>query len=299
MRRFVVIGMTVAIAAGLSACSSSSKPASSGTTPNTTAPASTSGACGSAPKPAEAANFTPVAPGTLSVVTSLPGPGFMNTSNNDPTKVTSGYEYDIAKCLAADFGLPKLSIRNVGFDAIEAGTVTHYDIELSQMSITAKRAKVLSFSTPYFESQQGILMRKGDSVATLAEAKKLKWGVETATTAIDLLKSIGVDNPHSYQSLTDAYTALQAKQIDAVLIDTAINLGQAARSNGELHVPAQFNQPGGPDHYGAALPKGSQNLAAVDAVFKSLKDSGELTKLVNKDLTADPGTIPVIQVPSS
>jgi polar amino acid transport system substrate-binding protein len=106
-----------------------------------------------------------------------------------------------------------------------------------------------------------------------------------------------VNTPHSYTSLADAYTALQAKQVDAVLIDTAINLGQAARSNGALHVPAQFNQPGGPDHYGAALPKNSTNVAAVDAVFKSLKDSGELSKLVTKDLTADPGTIPVIQVP--
>jgi polar amino acid transport system substrate-binding protein len=295
MRRFAIIGLTVAIAAGLSACSSSSKSTSTATTPATTA-ATTTGACG--PVPAAAAGFKPVVADTLSVVTSLPGTGFMNTSNGSPTDITSGYEYDIAKCVESDAGLHKLHIRNVPFDAIVAGTVASYDLALSQISITPKRAKVLSFSTPYFESQQGILMRKGESVTTLAEAKKVKWGVESATTAIDLLKKIGVDNPHSYQNLADAYTALQAKQIDAVLIDTAINLGQAARSNGALHVPAQFNQPDGPDHYGAALPKGSANIAAVDAVFKSLKDSGVLSKLVIKDLTADPGTIPVIQVPA-
>jgi len=295
MRRLVVLGMAIAVAAGLSACSSSSKTASPATTPATTAPAAT-GACGAVP--AAASGFKPVVTDTLSVVTSLPAPGFMNTSNASPTDITSGYEYDIAKCLESDFGLHKLNIRNVSFDAIVAGTVTKYDLALSQISITAKRAKVLLFSTPYFESQQGILMRKGDSVSTLADAKKIKWGVESATTAIDLLKKIGVDNPHSYESLADAYTALQAKQIDAVLIDTAINLGQAARSGGALHVPAQFNQSGGPDHYGAALPKDSANLAAVDAVFKSLKDSGALSKLVIKDLTADPGTIPVIQVPA-
>ena len=88
----------------------------------------------------------------------------------------------------------------------------------------------------------------------------------------------------------DAYTALEAKQVDAVLIDTAINLGEAARSNGKFHVVAQFKQPGGPDQYGALVPKGSTNIGAINAVFKELTDSGQLKAFAKKDLTADPGT---------
>lgn len=301
MRRFVVIGTAIAIAAGLSACSSSSKPASSSTTPTTKpATAATLAAqCGSSVKPAAAANFKPVKADTLSVVTSLPGPGFWEGSDSDPTKLKSGYEYDIAKCMQSMFGLKNFSVRNVSFDAIVAGTVTNYDLALSQVSITAARAKVVDFSTSYFESQQGILMKAGKSISTLAEAKKLNWGVQTATTAVDLLKSIGVNDPHTYTDLTSAYTALEAGQVDAVLIDTAINLGEAARSKGKFHVVAQFNQPGGPDHYGAILPKGSTNLAAVNAVFSAMNTSGQLKALATTDLTADPGTIPVIQVPTS
>ena len=79
-----------------------------------------------------------------------------------------------------------------------------------------------------------------------------------------------------------------------MLIDTAINLGEAARSHGKFAVVAQFAQPGGPDHYGAVVPKGSVNLGAIDAVFKSMSDSGDLKALTTKNLTADPGTIPVI-----
>jgi len=296
VRKFAAIGIVGALAFGLAACSSSSKPASSNTSPTSTT-TSSAAACG--PVPPAAANFKPVVAGTLSVVTSLPGPGFWEGSDTDPTKLSSGYEYDIAKCMQSDFGLSKFSVRNVSFDAIVAGTVTKYDLALSQVSITAERAKVVSFSSPYFESQQGVLMKAGKSISTLAEAKKLNWGVQTATTAVALLKKIGVNNPHSYPSLADAYTALEAGQVDAVLIDTAINLGEAARSNGKFHVVAQFNQPGGPDRYGAILPKGSVNVAAVNAVFKSLNDSGILKKLVTKDLTADPGTIPVIHVPTT
>jgi polar amino acid transport system substrate-binding protein len=286
MRRFAVIGIAIAVSVGLSACGSSSKPAGSGT------PAS---ACGSTQKPAAAASFKPVKAGTLSVVTSLPGPGFWEGSDTDPTKLTSGYEYDIAKCMQEQFGLAKMDVRNVSFDAIVAGTVTNYDIALSQVSITDERAKVVAFSTPYFESQQGVLMKADKTMSTLDDAKQANWGVQTATTAVTLLKSIGVNNPHSYVSLTDAYTALEAGQVDAVLIDTAINLGEAARAKGKFHVVAQFDQPGGADHYGAILPKGSTNVAPVDAVFDAMNTAGELKALATRDLTADPGTIPVIQ----
>ena len=181
MRRCALIGLVVAVAAAFSACGSSSKSSGSAPTPTTVTAEST---CGNTPKPAAAANFKPVKTGTLSVVTSLPGPGFWEGSNSDPTQLRSGYEYDIAKCMQFEFGLTKMDVRNVSFDAIVAGTVTNYDIALSQVSITPERAKVVAFSTTYFESQQGVLMKSDKSISTLDEAKKLNWGVQTATTAV-------------------------------------------------------------------------------------------------------------------
>jgi polar amino acid transport system substrate-binding protein len=189
-------------------------------------------------------------------------------------------------------------IRNEGFDAIVAGQVTDYDVALSQISITCDRAKVVKFSMPYFKSNQGVLVNKGTQVATLADAKNVQWGVQTGTTAIDLLNKIKPTKaPRVYQQLPDGYTALEAHQVDAFLIDTAINLGEAARSDGKFVVVSQFEQPGGPDQYGAIIPKDSANVGAINAVFKQLTDSGALTTLATKDLTADPGNIPVITVP--
>jgi polar amino acid transport system substrate-binding protein len=285
----------------LAACGSSSKNSSSNTA-TTTAP---SGAC-NGPSDAynktvgQASDFKPVTPDTLTVVTSLPGPGFWEGSDTDPTKITSGFEYDIAKAMQSAFGVSKLVVRNENFDSITAGTITNYDLALSQISITCDRAKVATFSQPYFQSNQGVLENKGGpSITTIAEAKKVQWGVQTSTTAIDLLNSLKPDkDPKVFQQLPDAYAALQAKQIDAVLIDTAINLGEAARSNGKFQVVSQFQQPGGPDQYGAILPKNSANIGAINAVLKQLTDSGQLKDLAVKDLTADPGTIPTIVIPS-
>jgi polar amino acid transport system substrate-binding protein len=297
MRKFAVFFLAIAIAAGLPACGGSDKKETS------SSGSSSSSSCKTAADAysktvGKAADFEPVKADTLSVVTSLPGPGFWEGSDTDPTKLTSGYEYDIAKAMQKELGLSKLSVQNVGFDAIVAGTATKYDVALSQISITCDRAKVVTFSMPYFQSNQGILVKKGKTVDSIDDAKKLTWGVQSGTTAIELLKAIGAGTPRVYQQLTDAYTALEADQVDAILIDTAINLGEAARSKGKFEVVAQFNQPGGPDQYGALTPKDSKNIGPINAVIKKLTDSGDLKTLATKDLTADPGTLKTFDVPS-
>jgi polar amino acid transport system substrate-binding protein len=297
MRRFAVIGVVAAITIGAAACGDSDKSESSAST--TTAGPSAAGPCGDTKKPAAAATFRPVRAGTLSVITNLPGPGFWEGSETDATKLTAGFEYHVAQCLQQMFGLANFAVRDVPFREIETGTATDYDVALAQVSITPERANVVSFSVPYFESQPGILMPSSESITTLDEAKRASWGVQSGTTSVELLRRIGVDNPRSWANLADAYAALRAGEIDAVLTDGAINLGEAAGSDGELHVTAQFAQPGGPERYGIVLPKGSANVGAVNAVIKAMRDSGQLTELVTQDLAEDPGTIPVIEVPRS
>ncbi len=298
-RSTVLTGAALALAVALTACGSSSgssaKPENSGSK----APATkcTGPADAYLKTVGSVESFKPITADTLTVVTSLPGPGFFEGSDDDPTDITSGYEYDIARAMQKAFGLNNLVIRNESFDSITAGQATDYDLALSQISITCERAEVVDFSMPYFESNQGVLVRTGTEVSTLAEAKEVQWGVQTGTTAIDLLDTIKPSkSPRVYQQLPDGYTALEAEQVDAFLIDTAINLGQAARSGGKFEVVAQFEQPGGPDQYGAIIPKGSANVGAINAVFKQLTDSGEIKALATKDLTADPGNIPVITI---
>jgi polar amino acid transport system substrate-binding protein len=311
VRKFAILTTAVVMALGAAACGSSSK-SSSGSNPTTTVGGSTIATTSTTAAPIDcngtsayvkdigkASDFKPITADTLTVVTSLPGPGFWEGSDTDPTKITSGYEYDIAKQMEQAFGLHNLVVRNENFDSITAGTVTKYDLSLSQISITCDRAKVVKFSIPYFYSNQGVLVNSNFSqpLTSVADAQKLQWGVQTSTTAIDLLDKIKPDKqPKVFQQLPDAYAALQAGQVDAVLIDTAINLGEAARSNGKFKVVAQFSQPGGPDQYGAIIPKDSANTPAINAVLKSMQDSGQLSSLEKKDLTADPGTIPVITV---
>jgi polar amino acid transport system substrate-binding protein len=308
VRKSLVL-LAVLTLALLAACGSSSKNEGSSTTTTaasgtpttnkqeTPAPVDCNGTPASDTTIGNVSDFKPVKADTLSVVTSLPGPGFWEGSDTDPTKLKSGYEWDIAHELQQAFGLSKFEVRNVSFDAIVAGTVKDYDVSFSQISITCDRAKVAKFSIPYFYSNQSALVKSDFSkpLATVDDAKNLRWGVQTGTTAIDLLDRMGANKRQVYQQLPDAYTALQAGQVDGVMIDTAINLGEAARSSGKFKVAVQFDKPG-TDQYGALLPKDSTNAGAINAEIKNLQDSGKLQELAVKDLTADPGTIPFIHV---
>jgi polar amino acid transport system substrate-binding protein len=245
-------------------------------------------------------DFTPVTADTLTVATSLPAPGFWNGSDDDPTDVTGGFEYDLAKKLQDAFGLPNLRVRNVSFVDLVDGQVQDYDLALSQVPITCARTESVQFSLPYFASNQGALVKKdfAKPLTSVEDARQIRWGVQTSSDAVDVLGRVQpVAEPRSYEQLADGYAALQAGQIEAFLADTAINLGQAARSSGGLVVPVQLSQPGGPDQYGAILPHDSANAGAVNAVLEELRDSGALQQLAQSNLTADPGSLPVIDVP--
>ena len=257
---------------------------------------SSSGSSSSTTTKASSATIKTVSDGTLTVATSLPAPGFWN--GEDPSSISGGFEYEMAKAIATKAGLSGVKVENVSFDALVAGQSSGYDLALSQVTITDDRKKVVDFTTPYFSSDQGILVKKGVKVPDLAAAKKLKWGVQGSTTGQTFLdETVKPDTEASvFQDTPSMFTALQAGQVEAVLLDTAIVLGQAAESDGALEVVGQFRTG---ESYGGILPKGSKNLAEIDRIIKELAADGTLTRLTAKWLVpvfkGDPNAIPVIK----
>jgi polar amino acid transport system substrate-binding protein len=211
-----------AIGLFLAACGSSSNNSSAGTTAaaatTAAAPATTAAAAATTAAPAGTAapgtaaggaggvttKCDPVKAGQLTVVTSLPGPNFWGTvkAETDPDTIKSGIEFDMANDIAKACGLT-MKFRNENFDAIVAGQIAadSYDIALSQVTITPERAKVVDFSVPYFNADQGLLVHKGTTVSTWDDVKKLKIGVQQATTAeADFLNNPAWKLDHDPQS---------------------------------------------------------------------------------------------------
>ena len=299
MRKYAAL--TVAGATLLVACGSSTKTVT--TTAGAAATTTAAGAAATTAAAASAVDCKPVIPGVLSVITSLPGPTWWGSTKAevDPDSIKSGVEYDLANDLAAKCGL-KMKFKNVGFDALVAGQVAKdtYDIALSQVTITTDRAKVVDFSVGYYKSDQGILVKTGTKIATWADFKKLKIGVQASTTAeydftSGTVPGMTIAGVKSYPDLSSAYAALNAGQVDAIVIDTAINLGEAKQSGGKLTVAAQFKTG---EEYGAIFGKGNGKKAIFDPLLQALIDDGTVNTLLGKYL-GDPTTVPFIDVPAS
>ncbi len=304
MRRFAILVAAGALLFG--ACSSGSS--SSSSTGNTSASSTTlgPGEC-NIPQDAwtktvgNADAFKPSTPGTLVVATSLPAPGYWNSNAIDPESVTSGFEYDLAKQLQTKFGLQKLVVKNISISDVLQGELGDADVAISQIAASCRLVAASTMSMPYLASSQGVLVTKkfDQPMTTAADVKALKWGVEKDTAGVDVLLRFSVQ-PQQFDSLDDAYAALKAGKIGAVLTDTGVALGEASTSHGSLRVIAQIGQISGPDFYTAVLPKSATaNAAAVNAVLQEMRQSGELSALTKTNLTVDPATLPLIPLPQS
>ena len=234
--------------------------------------------------------------GELRVATSLPAPGFWN--GDRPDDITGGYEAGIAEELATRLGYDGYSLRNVSFDALVAGKAKGFDVAFSQVTITKERARVVAFTRPYFSSDQGVLVAAGTTVDE-TNAKTIQWGVQTATTAQSFLEDElqPEQEPRSYQETTQAFAALQAGQVDAVMLDTAIVLAQANESNGEFEVVGQFRTG---ESYGGIMPKGKNLKKQINRAIKAMDADGTLSTLADEFLAAefgqDPQKVPFLEV---
>ncbi|HWT98656.1 MAG TPA: ABC transporter substrate-binding protein [Terriglobales bacterium] len=231
--------------------------------------------------------FTPAVAGQLTVEVNLPAPGWWNGDTVE--QIQDGYEYCLAANIAHRAGLDKLKVVNVAWDALVAGQTKDFDLALSEISITDERKKVVDFSIPYFNSDIGVLVKKGAAVDT-DSIKKLRVGVQQATTGADFVSNkLKPAEVKVFPDTTGMFTALMAGQVDAAMTDTAIVLGQAAQSSGALDVVGQYSTG---ETYGALYPKGSANGATIDKILDALIKDGTTAQLSAKYLAAAWGTDP-------
>jgi polar amino acid transport system substrate-binding protein len=119
----------------------------------------------------------PTNPGVLTLQTNLPSPGWW--SGDSPETIDGGYEYCMAATIAHRAGLAKVGVVNVSFDALVAGQTDKFDIAMAQISITEERKKVVEFSAPYYNSDIGVIAKKGSSI-TSATIREKRLGAAAA-----------------------------------------------------------------------------------------------------------------------
>jgi ABC-type amino acid transport substrate-binding protein len=231
-----------------------------------------------------AGSFTPGTPGTLTVATAqVPDPGFWTGSFSRPT---GGFEYGLAKALAARFGLAKVKVIDVPFAQLVSGHLGGADLALSDITITGEREEHLDFSTAYLKAPPSILVRPGTQVPDVKTARSLRWTVQRHTTlkaaleaSIEPTTSIDV-----VEHQREALLALRVGRANAVMLDLPVALAYARESPGSYAVAAQLPSEAA---LGVALPQGSDNVEAVDSAIRGLSAEGTIDSLGRRWLHAD------------
>ncbi|WP_439623682.1 ABC transporter substrate-binding protein [Shinella sp.] len=238
--------------------------------------------------------ITPVNEGAITVETALPNPAWWN--GDTPDQIADGYEYCLAANIAHRAGFDKVNLVVSSFPALIANANQNKDLAMATISITDERKKVLSFSAPYFSSDIGVMVKAGTKVDA-ETVKTFRIGVLQGTTGAKFVSErIKPAEEKVYAENPAMFAALMAGQIDAAITDTAIILGQAAKSNGALTVAAQY-QTG--EFYGAIYPKESPNKEAMDKIIDDMRADGTLAKLASTYLAdswgADPTKVPYLK----
>jgi polar amino acid transport system substrate-binding protein len=234
-----------------------------------------------------------ITPDTLTVGTELPAPPFW--IGDDYDTITGGFEVDFVKEMARRLGVNQVKFVEMPFSGLVAGQQCDCDIDFSQVTVTPERDKVVDFTEPYFDANQGVLAKAGTKVASLDDAKQLQWGAQLNTTGASFIadKIQPAKEARIFDRTVDAFAALNAGQIDAVLLDTPIVLGAVEKKQvRNAKVVRQFKTG---EVYGAVVNRGSPNLDAFNTTIKAMKDDGFRDKLFQKYF-AEQAAVPEIPI---
>ena len=245
-------------------------------------------------------NCPTITEGVLTIATGEPAfPPYV--VDNDPTN-KQGFEAAVAYAVAAELGYTDDQVtwvRTTFDEAIQPGPKT-FDFNLQQYSITEERKANITFSAPYYTSNQAIVALAGsaaEGAASIADLKDVKFGAQAGTTSLDFITNVIQPNtePFVYDDNVGAKAALEANQIDAAVFDLPTALFVTAVEIENSSVIGQFpaESGGDTDQFGLILEKDSALTPCVDAAVQALTDDGTLDALATQWLADNTG-VPVI-----
>ena len=224
-------------------------------------------------------------PGQLTIATDSPAfpPWF---ENNDPTN-GEGYESAVAYALAEEMGFTEEEIKWVvePFNKSYAPGDKDFDFDINQVSISEKRDQAVDFSDGYYEVSQALVALKDSPAAgttTLDELAELKLGAQVGTTSFQsIVEQVQPEEqPFSYDNTNDAKSALEAGQIDGIVVDldTAFYIRDVEIPGSA--VVGQFPTASGePEQFGLLFEEGNPLVDCVNEALATLKEDGVLEQL--------------------
>ncbi|MGQ9699954.1 MAG: basic amino acid ABC transporter substrate-binding protein [Candidatus Bipolaricaulaceae bacterium] len=196
-----------------------------------------------------------------------------------------GFDLDVMRMIAVLEGY-EIEIQDIAFDAIIPAVIAgKVDIGASGFTITAARAQVVDFSSPYWVSDQTVVVRADSGlnvVTALLPGRKV--GAQRGTTGAfwveDNLIAQGVAvELVLYETYPEAIMDLLAGRLDAVIQDQAPSEQAVSQYPGQLLIAGIIKTY---EEFGFLVAKGDPKgiLPRIERGLKTLKETGAWDNLV-------------------
>lgn len=204
-----------------------------------------------------------ITPGTLTVGSDIPYPPFEQGQPPDYT----GFDIDLIDAIANKLGVDT-KIVDTSFATIFADQQAgKFDVVASSTTITPARSNRVTFSDPYFNADQSLMVQKGGDLQSVDQiTSDTIIAVQEGTTGQAYAEDKTDAQVQAYPAIGTAFNAVQSGQADGVINDFPVS-AYALRKYPDLDVPEQI--PTG-EKYG--FPMQQDNTALIDAVNGALGD---------------------------
>ena len=225
---------------------------------------------------------------TVTVASNIAYPPFEFNEGGEPT----GFDIDLMNAVAEEAGY-EVEYQNVRFDGIIQGLASgQYEAAISAMTITPEREQQVAFSEPYFNADQSLMVQSGSDIESTDDLGEATIGVESGTTgaleATELEEAGDAGEVRTFNTVTDAFNALENGQVDAVINDFPVSQDRQQQSEGLEIVQ---NIPTG-EQYGIAFPQDSELIQPMNEALATVKENGTYAEIYEKWFDQEPEQIP-------
>lgn len=211
---------------------------------------------------------------------SFPPLGYRNKQNE-----IVGYDIDIATevCKRLDVTLKCQPIDwNAKEQELNTGTI---DCIWNGFTITDERLNAMSFSTPYLDNQQVVIVNADSNYKTLADLKGKVVGLQGGSSAADALND-AVEFKNSLKEVVEfkenltALMDLETKGVDAVIMDAVVG-NYNIKTSGKPFVV--LNEALASEKYGIGFRKTDVELRdAVQSILEEMVKDGTMESIDQK-----------------
>lgn len=196
-----------------------------------------------------------------------------------------GMEIDLARAIAKRMGLAE---DKVEFQAVTAKTRGplldngQIDLVVATFTIKPERLEQWNFSSPYYQDEVGLLVKKSSGVTGLAGLDGKNIGVAQGATTRDAVQAeadaAGIKVKFlEFATYPEINAALESGRVDAFSVDKSILSGYLTEDSAIL--PDGFS----PQDYGIASKLGTDDMTTfINDMLTEMESNGEMAALLEK-----------------